>query len=191
MSLRRIGITFTLVTLVVLTASVSAQNPVVDLSADSSADSSAEAPRAQVEAQRAKVEPRAIIFGGDREFPPYEFLDDNGQPQGFNIHLIRALAREAGLAVEIRLGPRDERMAEFDAGQTDVMFLSYSDERAARYQLLDQTWTLSQVIMMRPGWPATRAAWTTCGACGWLLMTVPSIICCSRACPKRAGPRCR
>ncbi len=104
-------------------------------------------------AQDPAREPRAIIFGGDREFPPYEFLDDQGQPQGFNIHLIRALAREAGLAVEIRLGPRDERMTEFDQGKTDVMFLSYSDERAARYQLLDQTWTLSQVIMMRPGLP--------------------------------------
>ena len=122
MALRRIGIAFTLVTLAVLAAPAHAQNP-----------------------------GKALIFGGDREFPPYEFLDDHGQPQGFNIHLIRALAREAGLAVEIRLGPRDERMAEFDAGQTDVMFLSYSDERAARYQLLDQTWTLSQVIMMRPG----------------------------------------
>jgi len=104
-------------------------------------------------AQNLAVEPRAMVFGGDREFPPYEYLDENGQPQGFNIQLIRALAREAGLAVEIRLGPRDERMAEFDAGETDVMFLSYSDERAARYQLLDQTWTLAQVILMRPGLP--------------------------------------
>jgi len=95
--------------------------------------------------------PPAIIFGGDREFPPYEFLDTDGQPQGFNVHLMRALAREAGVAVDIRLGPRDERMAEFDAGRTDVMFLSYSEERAARYQFLDQTWTLSQVVMMRPG----------------------------------------
>ena len=106
-----------------------------------------------VVAQNAKVEPRALVYGGDREFPPYEYLDESGEPQGFNIQLIRALAREAGLAVEIRLGPRDERMSEFDAGATDVMFLSYSDERAARYQLLDQTWTLSQVIMMRPGLP--------------------------------------
>ena len=135
-ALRRLSFAITLGTLVVLAAPALAQNPAIDLSA---------------EAQRAKVEPRAIIFGGDREFPPYEFLDGQGQPQGFNIQLIRALARESGLAVEIRLGPRDERMAEFDAGQTDVMFLSYSDELAARYQMLDQTWTLSQVIMMRPG----------------------------------------
>ena len=104
-------------------------------------------------AQNPVREAKTIIYGGDREFPPYEYLDDQGNPQGFNIQLIRALAREAGLAVEIRLGSRDEQMAAFDAGKTDVMFLAYSDERAAKYQLLDQTWTLSQVIMMRPGLP--------------------------------------
>ena len=70
----------------------------------------------------------------------------SGEPQGFNIQLIRALAREAGMSIEIRLGLREERMKEFDAGKTDVMFLSYSEERAARYQLLDQTWTLAQVV---------------------------------------------
>ena len=44
-------------------------------------------------------------------------------------------------------------MADFDRGNTDVMFLSYTEERAARYQLLDQTWTLAQVVMMRKGLP--------------------------------------
>jgi PAS domain S-box-containing protein len=94
---------------------------------------------------------RSLVYGGDHQFPPYEYLDDEGRPNGFNIHLIRALAREAGMSMEIRLGPREERMREFDSGQTDVMFLSYTDERATRYQLLDQTWTLAQVVMMRPG----------------------------------------
>ncbi len=96
---------------------------------------------------------RSLVYGGDHEFPPYEYLDDEGKPEGFNIHLIRALAREAGMSIEIRLGPRDERMKEFDAGKSDVMFLTYTEERAARYQLLDQTWTLAQVVMMRPGLP--------------------------------------
>ena len=99
------------------------------------------------------VPSRSIVYGGDQQFPPYEYLDEEGRPEGFNIHLIRALAREAGMAVEVRLGPREERMKEFDEGKTDVMFLSYTDERAARYQLLDQTWTLAQVVMMRPGLP--------------------------------------
>jgi len=96
---------------------------------------------------------RALVYGGDHEFPPYEYLDEKGRPEGFNIHLMRALAREAGMTVEVRLGPRDDRMKAFDEGKTDVMFLSFTDERASRYQLLDQTWTLAQVVMMRPGLP--------------------------------------
>jgi PAS domain S-box-containing protein len=96
---------------------------------------------------------RSLVYGGDSQFPPYEYLDETGQPAGFNVHLIRALAREAGMSIEVRLGPREERMRDFDAGSTDVMFLSYTEERAARYQLLDQTWTLAQVVMMRPGLP--------------------------------------
>ncbi len=96
---------------------------------------------------------RSLVYGGDQQFPPYEYLDEQGNPAGFNVQLIRALAREAGLAIEVRLGPRDERMSEFDAGKTDVMFLTYTEERAARYQLLDQTWTLAQVVMMRQGLP--------------------------------------
>jgi PAS domain S-box-containing protein len=96
---------------------------------------------------------RSLVYGGDQQFPPYEYLDEDGRPAGFNIQLIRALAREAGMAVEIRLGVREERMREFDAGETDVMFLSHTEERARRYQLLDHTWTLAQVLMMRPGLP--------------------------------------
>jgi PAS domain S-box-containing protein len=108
--------------------------------------------RAQSEARPAPpTTSRSLVYGGDHEFPPYEYLDDQGRPEGFNIHLIRALAREAGMSIEIRLGQREERMKEFDEGKTDVMFLSYTEERAARYQLLDQTWTLAQVVMMRPG----------------------------------------
>ena len=37
---------------------------------------------------------RSLVYGGDREFPPYEYLDDQGKPQGFNIQLMRALARD-------------------------------------------------------------------------------------------------
>lgn len=100
---------------------------------------------------REQANQQKLVYGGDQEFPPYEYINDQGQPDGFNIHLIRALARDAGMAIEVRLGPREERIADFDRGNTDVMFLSYSEDRAARYTLLDQTWTLAQVVMMRKG----------------------------------------
>jgi PAS domain S-box-containing protein len=94
---------------------------------------------------------RPLVFGGDREFPPYEYVDDTGQPQGFNVALVRALAREMAAPIVIQLGTREERVAQFDSGAIDFMFLSYNEERASKYRLLEQTWTLAQVVMMRPG----------------------------------------
>ena len=104
-------------------------------------------------ADRARAVARRSSTAAISSFLPTNTSTSRASREGFNIHLIRALAREAGMSVEVRLGPREERMREFDAGKTDVMFLSYTEERAARYQLLDQTWTLAQVVMMRPGLP--------------------------------------
>jgi PAS domain S-box-containing protein len=100
---------------------------------------------------RGQANQQKLVYGGDQEFPPYEYINEQGQADGFNIHLIQALARDAGMAIEVRLGPREERMSDFDRGNTDVMFLSYTEDRASRYTLLDQTWTLAQVVMMRKG----------------------------------------
>jgi PAS domain S-box-containing protein len=95
--------------------------------------------------------PTRITFGGDSDTPPYEYLDAQGRPQGFNIELMRALGREAGVAVEFRLGRWSQVLAQMDAGRIDVMAMGYSDARAARYDFIGETWTLHQVIAFQPG----------------------------------------
>ncbi len=92
-----------------------------------------------------------LVYGGDHRFPPYEYLGPGGQPEGYNVELVRELARHAGREVEIRLGPWRKTLEEFDAGQIDLMSLAYSDSRAARYDLLVQTWTLKQGLSFRAG----------------------------------------
>ena len=83
-----------------------------------------------------------IVFGGDGQYPPYEFLNDQGEPSGFTVELTRALADVMGLEIEIRLGPWEEIMAAFTRGEVDVMQgISYSDERATRYEF-SQAYTL-------------------------------------------------
>ncbi|SCX76528.1 transporter substrate-binding domain-containing protein [Alkaliphilus peptidifermentans] len=48
---------------------------------------------------------RMLIIGGDKNFPPYEFVDDDGEYRGFNVDLMRALALELG--VEVKLQPME------------------------------------------------------------------------------------
>lgn len=50
--------------------------------------------------------PRAkIVYADDHQYPPFTFLDDDGLPAGFNVDLMRAIARRIGMEVEVRLEP--------------------------------------------------------------------------------------
>ncbi|MBD3167592.1 transporter substrate-binding domain-containing protein, partial [bacterium] len=79
-----------------------------------------------------------LIVGGDQEYPPYEFLDEAGNPQGYNVDLTRAIAAELGLEVEIRLGPWSEVRKALESGEIDAVHgMFYSRER-------DRTFDFSQ-----------------------------------------------
>ena len=75
-----------------------------------------------------------LIIGGDADYPPNEFLDKNGQASGFSSDITRAVAREAGLDVEIVLGPWSEMVEKLDAGEIDALQgMFYSTERDRKF----------------------------------------------------------
>ena len=73
---------------------------------------------------------RRIVIGGDNNYPPFEYLDEDGRPAGFNVDLTRAMAHEVGLDVEIRLGPWAQVRQALAGGEIDaVQGMLYSPER--------------------------------------------------------------
>lgn len=72
---------------------------------------------------------RPLIYGGDRAFPPFEYLDEKGRPAGFNIELARALARELGVEISFRLEPWSEIRRKMDAGSIDLAAMLYLESR--------------------------------------------------------------
>ena len=46
-----------------------------------------------------------VIVGGDREYPPYEWLDNNGDPKGFHIDLMHAIGRCHGIQGKVSVRP--------------------------------------------------------------------------------------
>jgi polar amino acid transport system substrate-binding protein len=75
---------------------------------------------------------RPVVVGGDRDYPPYEFLDKDGQPAGFNVDLSRAIGEVMGMRVEFRLGSWAEMRQALLDGQVDILEgMSFSEERAA------------------------------------------------------------
>ena len=75
-----------------------------------------------------------LIVGGDAAYPPFEWLDGDGQPQGFNVELMRLLTEQPGVQVEFRLGDWPDTLAALDAGEIDVVPMFVSDQRRQRYR---------------------------------------------------------
>lgn len=75
-----------------------------------------------------------IKVGGNRAYPPYEFLDRNGQPAGFTVDLIRSIAEVMGVNAEIRLGEWSKVREDLEAGRIDMTLgMSQTSEREETY----------------------------------------------------------
>jgi polar amino acid transport system substrate-binding protein len=73
-----------------------------------------------------------ITVGADRDYPPYEFLDKNGEPVGYNVDLTRAIAEVMGMRVKFVFGGWSEMRAALMDGSVDVMQgIPCSEERSS------------------------------------------------------------
>jgi len=71
-----------------------------------------------------------IIVGTEQDYPPYSFLDEKGEPTGFNVELTRAIAEAAGLDVEIDYRPWAEIREDLESGKINAISgMYYSQER--------------------------------------------------------------
>lgn len=64
---------------------------------------------------------RLVVVGGDYNYPPYEFLDNTGQPTGFNVELTRAVAEIMGMDILIRLGNWGDMRQMLAEGEVDIL----------------------------------------------------------------------
>jgi PAS domain S-box-containing protein len=93
-----------------------------------------------------------IVIGGDSAYPPYEFLDANGQPAGFNVDITQTVARRMGLQVEIRLAPWAKTRAGLANGEVDlVQGMFYSVERDRDFEFSPPYTSVEHVFVVRGG----------------------------------------
>ena len=64
---------------------------------------------------------RKIIVSGDQYYPPFEFINENGQPDGFNVELFELLAGNLGLDYTIELLPWNLVRSKAENQQIDVV----------------------------------------------------------------------
>lgn len=75
------------------------------------------------------LEERKIITArGDWGYPPFEFLNEHGKPDGFNIDILTGIAELMNLNIRINLGPWDEVRKDIEEGNIDIVTGMYRTE---------------------------------------------------------------
>ena len=62
-----------------------------------------------------------ILVRGDHKYPPFEFINSNGEADGFNIDIIKAVSNAMNIPLQIELGPWDIVRKELELGQIDAL----------------------------------------------------------------------
>ena len=58
---------------------------------------------------------------GDFNYPPFEYLSEQNQAEGFNVDVMNAVAKAMGIKVEINLGPWEEVVPQLKKGEIDAL----------------------------------------------------------------------
>jgi len=93
-----------------------------------------------------------VKVGGDHNYPPYEFLNSNGEPDGYNTELTLAIAEVMGIDVDIKLGNWDDIRNQLEAGELDTLQgMVFSVERSEKYAFSPAHALIHQSIFARKG----------------------------------------
>ena len=75
---------------------------------------------AQGDLSKVYTEERPLVYEDSWDLWPYSFLNDKGQPDGFNIDLINMMMKELDIPYIIKLKPQQEAFQDLKAGKSDL-----------------------------------------------------------------------
>lgn len=88
---------------------------------------------------------------GDHDYPPFEY-NDNGIPSGFNIDILRSVAKVMNLNVDIKLGPWNEVRSKLENGEIDLLAGMFkTPERMKKVDFTIPHFISTYVIFVRTG----------------------------------------
>jgi two-component system sensor histidine kinase EvgS len=96
------------------------------------------------------VENDSLLFRGNNDFSPYEFINERNEPDGYNIDLIKAVARHVDLKIRIDLGPFATIRNELESGRIDGLTgVLYSKERDVVFDFSIPHHVISYAVFVR------------------------------------------
>jgi len=79
---------------------------------------------------RPELNKKRIIVGGSNDYPPYSYIDENGEPAGFSVDMSRAVAGVLNRDIVFHLEPWHKALVSLKNKDTDLIHdIVYSEER--------------------------------------------------------------
>lgn len=93
-----------------------------------------------------------LTVGTNAEFPPFEYVDDNGEPDGFDVALIKAIGEKLGVEVEVENMEFDSLVASI-GNKIDVAIagMTVTDERKNSVDFSDAYYDALQYVIVPEG----------------------------------------
>ena len=95
----------------------------------------------------------ALTVCSDTPYEPFEFKDDAGEDTGYDIDLLRAIAAEADLGLEVKDLPFDGILGSLAAGDCDVVgsAVTITEERAEQVDFSEPYFDADQSLLVKAG----------------------------------------
>ncbi len=105
------------------------------------------------------IEDGVLTVGTNAEFPPFEYVDDNGNPDGFDIALIKAIGAKMGVKVEVQNMEFDSLVSSIGS-KIDVAIagMTVTDERKETVDFSDPYYEALQYVIVPKGSEIKSAA---------------------------------
>lgn len=100
---------------------------------------------------------KTILVGGDYNYPPWEYVDQNGNPSGFVVELTKAIAREMDLDVKFYFSDWSDVMEKLRNGNINVVQgMFYSEDRTEEFSFSIPYYSVTQTAVTRSSEPEIK-----------------------------------
>jgi len=109
-------------------------------------------PSANARDRSKALEETIITVGSELDYPPYAYVDKNGNASGFSVDLIKAAAKQVNLQLKFEVGLWAEVKAKLERGEVDALpLVAYSQERDQHFDFSRPHIISHAVIFVRKG----------------------------------------
>ncbi|MGE3063861.1 MAG: transporter substrate-binding domain-containing protein, partial [bacterium] len=100
----------------------------------------------------------SIVVGADRNYPPWEYMDENGKPAGFNVELTKAIASEMNIDIRFYFSSWSDVKRKLNNGDIEILQgMFYSSERAEEFEFSSPYFSTSFIVVSRRNTPSPQS----------------------------------